>query len=97
MPKVVADQRARGGTAGSPVLVVLIAALILCGIAFTGFMIWSGSQSPTSPQQAAAESASSTTSSTNTRRVPTENPAYPSPAAPSSGTQGSAATSTTGR
>jgi flagellar basal body-associated protein FliL len=93
MAKVVADQRARGGTRGSPVLVVLVAALVLCGIAFTGFMLWSGSQSPTSPQQAASESSASTTSSTNTRGVPTENPAYPSPAAPKSGTQGSAATS----
>jgi cytoskeletal protein RodZ len=93
MDKVVADQRARGGTRGSPVLLVLVAALILCGVAFTGFMMWSGAQTPTSPQQSAAESAASTTGSTNTRGVPTENPAYPSPAAPASGTQGSAATS----
>jgi hypothetical protein len=62
---------------------VLIAALVLLGIAFTGLMIWSGSIFPTSPQQAASESANRPTSSSNTSRVPTENPAYPSPATPS--------------
>jgi flagellar basal body-associated protein FliL len=91
MPKVVADQRARGGTRGSPVLMVLIAALVLCGVAFVGLMFWTGSKTPTSPQQAASEQQTSSTSSANTSRVPTENPAYPSPAAPSTGTPGSAA------
>ncbi len=91
MEKVVADQRALGGPRGNPVLVVLVAALILCGIAMAGFLFWTGSQTPTSPQQAASERSTSTTSSTNTSRVPTENPAYPAPAAPPSGTQGSAA------
>jgi cytoskeletal protein RodZ len=83
MAKVVADQRARGGTKGSPVLIVLVAALILAGVAMMGFMFWSGSQSPTSPQQAASQSANNPTASSNTSRVPTENPAYPSPATPS--------------
>jgi flagellar basal body-associated protein FliL len=91
MDKIVADDRARGGTKGSPVLIVLVAALVLCGIALTGFMMWTGSQSPTSSQQAASERSTATTSSTNSSRVPAENPAYPVPAAPKSGMQGSAA------
>ena len=91
MAKIIADEDARGGTRGSPVLVVLIAALILCAIALTGFMFWTGSQTPTSPQQAASERSTNTTSSTNSSRVPAENPAYPAPSAPTSGTQGSAA------
>jgi cytoskeletal protein RodZ len=90
MAKVVADQRARGGTKGSPVLIVLVAALLLCGIAFVGFMIWGGAQSPTSPQQAASERANNSASSSNTSRVPTENPAYPVPATPNSSSSGSA-------
>ncbi|HEV7873720.1 MAG TPA: hypothetical protein VGO82_06255 [Enterovirga sp.] len=90
MTKIVADQRARGGSKGSPVLMVLVGALILCGIALVGFMMWSGSQSPTSPQQAASERANNPTSSSNTSRVPAENPAYPSPATPNSNSTGSA-------
>jgi cytoskeletal protein RodZ len=88
MTKIVADQRARGGSKGSPVLMVLVAALILCGIALVGFMMWSGSQSPTSPQQAASQNANKPTSSANTSRVPAENPAYPSPATPSANPAG---------
>jgi flagellar basal body-associated protein FliL len=91
MAKIIADDRARGGGRGSPVLIVLIAALVLCGLALTGFMFWTGSQTPTSPQQAASERSTNTTSSTNSSRVPAENPAYPAPSAPNSGTQGSAA------
>jgi cytoskeletal protein RodZ len=90
MAKVVTDQRARGGTRGSPVLIVLVAAMILCGIAFVGFMLWGGAQSPTSPQQAASERANNPASSSNTSRVPTENPAYPAPATPNANSTGSA-------
>lgn len=90
MEKVVADQRARGGGKGSPVLVVLVAALILAGVAMLGFMFWSGSQTPTSPQQAASQSTNKPTSSANTSRVPAENPAYPSPATPSANPAGGA-------
>ena len=88
MAKIVADQRARGGTKGSPVLIVLVAALILAGVAMMGFMFWSGSQSPTSPQQAASQNANNPTSSSNTSRVPAENPAYPAPASPTANPTG---------
>jgi cytoskeletal protein RodZ len=90
MEKVIADQRARGGTKGSPVLMVLVAAMLLCGIALVGFLVWGGAQSPTSPQQAASERANNPASSANTSRVPAENPAYPAPATPNSNSSGSA-------
>ena len=90
MAKIVADQRARQGGQGRPVLYVLIGAFVLLGIAMAAFMIWSGVASPTSPQQAASEQSTGSISSSNTTKVPADNPAYPAPAAPQSGTPGSA-------
>ena len=88
MDKIVADQRARGGPKGKPVLIVLIAALVLLGVYMIVFLGWSGSTSPPNAGSTAGQSTGS--SSSNSSRVPAENPAYPSPAAPSSGMQGSA-------
>lgn len=85
MAKVVADQRARGGGKGKPVLYVLGASLILLAVYMVSLLGWSGSTTPTSPSQDASRS-SFGPSSANTSRVPPENPAYPSPAAPASGT-----------
>lgn len=92
MAKIVADQRARQGGRGRPVLMVLVASLVLLAIYMVSMMTWSGNTTPTSPQQAASQQTSNRAESSNTSRVPTENPAYPSPAAPSSGTTGSAST-----
>jgi hypothetical protein len=69
---------------------VLVAAMLLCGIALVGFLVWGGAQSPTSPQQAASERANNPASSANTSGVPAENPAYPAPATPNSNSSGSA-------
>lgn len=80
MDKVVADQRARGGQKGKPVLIVLVASLVLLAIYMIGLMSWSGSTTPTSPSQAASQQNAAGANSANTSRVPTENPAYPSPA-----------------
>ena len=85
----VADQRARQGGRGRPVLVVLVASLVLLGIYMVWLLGWSGMNSPTSPGQAASQQ-STGASSANTSRVPTENPAYPSPASQGAGTSGSA-------
>jgi cytoskeletal protein RodZ len=91
MAQNVADQRARQGGRGRPVLFILIGSLLLLGVYMITLMTWSGSESPTSPQQAASQrNTNSGASSANTSRVPAENPAYPSPAAPASGTAGSA-------
>ena len=90
MAKTVADQRARQGGPGRPVLMVLAGSLVLLAIYMVSLMTWSGTTSPTSPQQTAAEQNNKGASSANTSRVPTENPAYPSPAAPAAGTTGSA-------
>lgn len=87
MAKIVADQRARGGGKGRPVLIILISTMILLAIYMVTLLGWSGSQIPSNSGQTAAQPSSSA----NTSKVPTENPAYPSPAAPSSGGQGSAA------
>lgn len=91
MAKVVADQRARGGGPGRPVLAVLVASLVLLGIYMVGMMTWSGSTSPANPGQTSSQQTANPASSANTSRVPAENPAYPSPAASSAGTPGSAA------
>ena len=50
MAKVVADQRARGGKPGRPVLIVLVASLVLLGIYMVGLMTWSGSTIPAEPR-----------------------------------------------
>jgi cytoskeletal protein RodZ len=92
MAKVVADQRARGGGAGRPVLIVLVVSMVLLGIYMIGLMTWSGSETPANPAQTSSQQSVNPASSANTSaRVPTENPAYPSPSAPQSGTPGSAA------
>jgi cytoskeletal protein RodZ len=90
MAEKVADQRARGGGKGRPVLIVLVGSMVLLGIYMVTLLGWSGSTTPTSPQQGASQQTTNApASSANTSRVPTENPAYPSPAAPTAGTTGS--------
>ena len=94
MPKVVADQRARGGGRGRPVLIVLVASFVLLGIYMIWLLGWSGMTTPTSPQQASSQQSNApAASSSNTSRVPTENPAYPSSASSRSAIPGSAPTS----
>ena len=75
MAKVVADQRARGGGSGKPMLYVLIASLVLLGVYMAVFMTWSGATSPPSSTQQNSTGAS-TSSSTKT---PVDNPATPGP------------------
>lgn len=90
MAKTLPDQRARQGGPGRPVLYVLVGSLILLGVYMVSLMTWSGSTTPTSPQQASSQQSSSPgPSSANTSSVPAANPAYPAPAAGSSGTAGS--------
>lgn len=89
MAKVVADQRARGGGQGKPVLYVLIAALVLLGVYMVVLLSWSGMTSPTSPQQASSQQSNgSGASSSNTSKIPADNPAYPSQAEPKTGSAG---------
>jgi hypothetical protein len=88
MRKIVPDERVRQGPAGRPVLGVLIGALILCAVAITGFMMWTGAESPDSATQDASRQATtgSPTGSTDANpsdRVSPANPAYPAPAEPS--------------
>jgi hypothetical protein len=88
MRKIVPDERARQGPAGRPVLGVLIGALLLCAVAITGFMLWTGSQSPDAPSQEASRQTTtgSPTGSTDANpsdRVSPANPAYPVPTDPS--------------
>jgi hypothetical protein len=88
MRKIVPDERVRQGPAGRPVLGVLIGALLLCAFAITGFLLWTGSESPDSPSQEASRqattgSSSGSTSSNPSDRVSPANPAYPAPADPS--------------
>lgn len=84
MAKVVADQQTRQGGRGRPVLLVLVGSLFLLGIYMVSLLVWSGSTTPTSPQQSSSQqSTSPSTSSANTSRVPAANPAYPATAVPS--------------
>ncbi|MBY0260184.1 hypothetical protein [Methylobacterium sp.] len=86
-------QDARQGKRGKPVLYVLVASLVLLGIAITGLMTWQGANSPkdyaSQSQDASRQEVtgsvkgnSNATSSSNTGSVPAANPAYPSPAQP---------------
>lgn len=91
MAKVVADQRARGGGSGRPVLYVLIASFVLIAAYMIFFLGWSGMTSPTSPQQSSSQNSSApASSSSSSSSVPAANPVYPSPSAPAGGTSGSA-------
>lgn len=49
MPKILPDIRARQGLLGRPVLVVLIGSLLLCAVAFVGYVFWIGVTSPSIP------------------------------------------------
>ncbi|MBZ6077721.1 hypothetical protein [Microvirga puerhi] len=87
MARIVPDDRARQGPPGRPVLGVLIGALLLCGIAMGGYLIWVGMTSPNNPNQDASRAAvtgsPSGTASNPTDRTSPANPAYPAPAEPS--------------
>ncbi|WP_210493378.1 hypothetical protein [Microvirga antarctica] len=91
MAKIVTDERARQGPSGRPVLVVLIAAMILCGIAIGGYLTWVTKTSPDSPAQDASRAAitgspsgstapSSTTPPVNSGSSAPATPATPRPA-----------------
>jgi cytoskeletal protein RodZ len=84
MTQIVPDSRARQGSRGKPVFLVLIGSVVLIGLFMVSMLVWSGSQSPPSPSQdAARQNASPSASSSNTARTPSANPAYPVPASPS--------------
>lgn len=84
----VADQRARQGGRGRPVLVVLVGSMVLLGIVMVGLMTWNSSKTPADQQAISRPATNSSASSSNTSRVPTENPAYPAPASPTAGPTG---------
>lgn len=85
MAQQIPDDRTRQGPSGRPVLGVLIGALLLAGVAISGYMLWVGSTSPDDPGTDAARSSvtgSTTGSSANpTNRISPANPAYPAPGA----------------
>jgi hypothetical protein len=84
MRKIVEDDRARQGPKGRPVFLVLIGSFLLLGLYLVGMMMWSGSESPTSPSQdASRQTTSPPAASSNTSQTPAANPAYPAPASPS--------------
>jgi len=90
MAQQIPDDRARQAPPGRPVLGVLIGALLLAGVAISGYMFWVGSTSPDDPGTDAARAnvtGSTTGSGGNpTNRTSPANPAYPAPGAqPSAG------------
>ena len=90
MRKMVADERARQGARGKPVLLVLIGSFVLIGIYLLSLLFWAGSESPTSATQDASRQATSpSAASSNAAGTPPANPAYPAPSSPT-------ATGTTG-
>jgi cytoskeletal protein RodZ len=83
MPQIVSDSRARQGSRGKPVFLVLLGSFVLLGLFMVSMLVWSGSESPPSASQdAARQNASPSASSSNTSRTPAANPAYPVPASP---------------
>jgi len=87
MRNTVEDERARQGSQGRPVLMVLVASLFFVGLALTGYMFWNSSTSPDSTSQNASRTAvtGSPTGRSNpsTHTLP-QNLAYPAPSEPSS-------------
>ncbi|HEX2137115.1 MAG TPA: hypothetical protein VHG30_14630 [Microvirga sp.] len=84
MNKIVPDDRARQGPSGRPVLGVLIGALFLLALSLTGYLLWTGSESPNQPSQDASRQAttgapSGSSSANPTDRISPANPAYPVP------------------
>ena len=104
MDHVTKDVDARGGSRGRPTLIALVIGMAASGIALTGFMLWSGPQSPDSAAQNASRVTTtgsvtgqgSGPSSSNTSAVPSGNPAYPTTVVPSANTNGRTAGPTTG-
>ena len=86
MAKTLVDNRARQGPRGRKVLYVLVGGLLLAAIYLGSMLMWSGSQTPTSPSQAASQAQNSGgTASSKSSSVPAGNPAYPSPSTPPNG------------
>jgi hypothetical protein len=81
MPRIVeAEEQARQGPRGRPVLMVLIGAFALIALYLVSMMIWAGSTSPDSTSQDASRQAVTGApggSSNPSARVPSANPAYP--------------------
>lgn len=77
----IADDDARQGGTGRPVLWVLLGSLALLGMSGTGLMMWIGGDTARTPTQAASESAVGLPSATGSTsaRTPSANPAYPAP------------------
>ena len=84
MAKIVSDNRARQGPPGRPVLVVLVCALILCGVAIAGYLSWVTLTSPTAPAQDASRAAvtGSPTGSATGSTTPPPNAGSAAPATP---------------
>jgi hypothetical protein len=98
MRKIVEDQRARQGSKGRPVFLVLIGSFVLLGIYLLAMMFWAGSESPTAPSQDASRQAvSPPAASSNTSEVPAANPAYPAPASPTANPSGTGSPGATTR
>lgn len=83
MRKIVPEERVRQGPKGWPVLLVLVGSFLLIGLYLVSLLVWSGSETPTHPSQAASQQATSRPAdSSNTAQTPPANPAYPAPASP---------------
>lgn len=86
MAKTLSDDRARQGPRGRTVLYVLVGGLILAAVYLGSMLMWSGSQTPTSPSQGASQNQNSGgAASRNSANVPAANPVYPSPSTPPNG------------
>lgn len=83
--KIVAEERARQGPKGRPVLFVLVGSMVLLGVILAGYMFWVSGSPPDSARVNApgATTSSGTTTPTGagnpTNRTVPANPAYPAP------------------
>jgi hypothetical protein len=83
MAQIVDKDRTRQGPRGRPVFLVLLGSFFLIGIYLISMLVWSGSESPTSPSQdASRQQAAPAASSNASSGTPPANPAYPAPSSP---------------
>jgi flagellar basal body-associated protein FliL len=83
MARIVDEREVKQGSKGKPGFYVLVTSLSLAAVAMAGYLLWTGTSSPTNPSQESSRETvpGGSPSSTSSTSVPPANPAYPAPTA----------------